>query len=218
MTPEEKEQAAADARRYLKWDDEVAVRPKPTQAPCAPLGPRVMLRDRPLPDATETGMLFIPDDAKQRSFEGMIIAAGDQASDVLFSKCVEPGDRVLRGANTGLYETWDHFIGKEPDCDHADGDRPCWWWLDDGVDGRKSMICEKCKVIRVIEPLIICNVSDLLADIDLQVRIESGEVIRRMDTDQDGRPYFLTEYTNEKRDGRTWGLAPAALKEKKDAA
>lgn len=207
MKPDE---ALKIATEYLDWSHAVALRPKPRMAPAAPLGGRMMVREMPAENLSAGGLIVIPETAKQRCFEGLLLACGDAAADKLFDQGCELGDHILYGQYVGIREQWDHEIkpGNKKECEHL------WTRFGVSMESRAGFLCDHCGAVRVIEPIIIANVDDIAANVDLQVRIENGVVRRYRAEDANGRTRFVTERTQ----GEASSFEYDNSKEKTDAA
>lgn len=165
----------------------------PKDVPYAVTGERCAIVEKPPKGRTEGG-LIIPDIAKMRYFAGRLIDAGLQARDKLYDHGYELGDEVTFGQYAGLREAWDHVV----EGDHTLPD-DCYKWSRD-VEASSSVceryICEKTGAIRLIESLIIVNVDDLLASIQLAERLRSGQmriVRKKYETPSGERVYHAIE-------------------------
>lgn len=142
------------------------------QLPAAPRGHRVLAK--PNKPAKETdGGLVIPEIAMHRPNIGTIIHAGLNALDAFYDHGDQIGDEIWWGKFAGVIEEWDRIIenGKGwATCEHkwdrgpSPGDRMSAW------------TCAHCKSDRLAEPLIVINHDDILCNVSLQRRIESGQV------------------------------------------
>lgn len=208
-----KEQAAKLATTYLDWMETHRTR-LPKQAPAAVLGKRIMVRQKP-PEAKSPGqILHIPDTAKSRPFEGLLVGAGDEACDILYDQGVERNDEVWFGKYVGVIEDWQHWLhdGDDPDCDHKDGGQSALDFLPIDVPDSQARVCSKCGAILVVEPMVVMNCDDLVGDVDLQLRVEDGLVRRyKANTlDEDGNPTgtrFVTERVSESK-RTSWDVGP----------
>jgi co-chaperonin GroES (HSP10) len=166
--------------------------------PAHPLGERVLVREFPIEGKTEGG-LELADVAKERYFGGTLIAAGDQAADKLYDLGVEIGDEIWYGKYAGLVQEWQHIAGADnPKCPH-DGSwdyvaktDPRWKKIgiepDDNVTLRA---CAACETLKVTERVIALAVDDLCLNVDLQARLESGEMQRERQETEDGRTRYV---------------------------
>jgi co-chaperonin GroES (HSP10) len=218
MTDKEKE-AARDAAKeaakklaneYLGWMSRPQ-RPMPKESPAATLGERIIVRQMP-PETMSTGkILHIPATATIRPFRGLIIGAGDQACDKLYDAGVERNDEIWYGKYTGVVEDWQHLIVEgSGECAHD------WSFIPIDTPDSQARLCSSCGAIMVVEPMVLMNVNDIVADVDLQSRIEAGEVIRYRDTYND-RTWYKT-VRKDATAATTWDIgnrADIATKEEK---
>jgi co-chaperonin GroES (HSP10) len=175
------------------------------EAPGLPLGARVFVREFAAESKTEGG-LDVAETAKERYFAGIIVAAGDQAADKLYDLGVELGDEIWFGKYAGLIQEWQHIVGRDnADCLHDSAweyvtrDDKRWAGLGSKDDNRTLRACRSCGTLKLVERVLVMAVDDLCVDVDLQVRLERGEVVRKRGTDAEGR----TRYYVERRHGRS---------------
>jgi co-chaperonin GroES (HSP10) len=176
-------------------------------APGMPLGERVLVREFP-PESTTEGGIVVADKAKERYFAGILIAAGDQAADKLRDIGVELGDEVWFGKYAGLIQEWQHIVGDidVATCAHdsvwelVPGDDNRWRFVGAPDDNRTLRACRSCGTLKVTERVIVMAVEDLCVDVDLQVRIERGELVRHRSETEDGRTRYYLERRTKRPD------------------
>lgn len=170
-------------------------------APAHPLGERVLVREFP-PESKSEGGIETPDTAKMRYFAGTLIAAGDQAADKLWDLGVEIGDEIWYGKYAGLLEEWHHIVGPDnPNCDHGGAwefvPKDDTRWRANLGEPNENMTLRSCRAcgdtLKVTERVIVLSVDDMVMDVDLQVRLESGEMRRVRDYDADDRTRYRIE-------------------------
>lgn len=203
--------------------------------PAAPIGSRVFVRPHPI--AGETASKFIkPDEAKERQMAGTLIAAGDAAADALYDAGVEIGDEIWYGRYAGIIEEWLHIVkdGRKP-CTHegawdivpkrisAATDRevvydPRWKGLNPD-DDTKMRECRECGALRLEERVVIMDAADIVCSVDLQVRLEIGEVRRERRVTADGKTRYtiVREFPDDAADSFEVDNTPKK-KTKKEAA
>lgn len=181
------------------------------KAPAHPLGDRVFVR----PFAAESesaGGIVVPDSAKKRNFAGVLVAVGDKAADKLWDLGVEIGDEIWYGQYAGLIEQWDHIIkdGKG-DCPH-DGrwdlvgrDRKEWSLVHRPDPDMQLRECGQCGALKLSESIIIMSVDDCTCDVDLLVRLETGDMRRERATDTEGRTRYVIERGEKRKDSFEYG-------------
>lgn len=170
------------------------------RAPGHPIGDRILVRPLPVMKQSEGGLL-IPDNAKERQFAGILIAAGDKAADVLWDYGIDQGDEVWYAKYAGVIEEWQHIVkeGTDPSCPH-DGS----WDIVPSGDKRWDVIkapdvdmqlrsCRTCGVLKLSERVNVMSVDDILMDIDLQARLEAGTYKRTRAATEDGKTRYLIE-------------------------
>lgn len=197
-----KEEAWALAERYLSWAD-IQAREKPEKCPARVVGERVFLRQKP----DEVGRILHKSfEEQRRPFMGILIGAGDQACDQLYDQCQEWGDEVWIGKYAGVQEEWKHWLDK--------GNGKCGSYSDHNlepvklnIEGSAARFCTICGALEVREPMVICNVKDILANVDLELRIERGEAKRYRGVTADGATRYVTERTTPM-DRTTWDENP----------
>lgn len=179
----DKNAAKQVAERYLNWEDERKKHPIPRGVPIGVIGERVIVRQ--LPDQSKSRVIHLPQDARERSSQGVIIAAGEQAAKRLWARGIERGDWIWYGKHAGVWEEWEHWIdGGEDGCDHD------FEWINADVKDTRARFCTRCKGTLVNEEILVMNEKDVFGSIDLAVRIERGEVRRKLVDAIGSEPYF----------------------------
>lgn len=196
-----KEHVIELAKNYLGWADQEK-KQRPKDAPAAMLGERILLRQQP-PETETIGGLKIPNTSKVRPYRGQLIGAGAAACDKLYDACVELGDEVWWGKFTGVVEEWYHEI--------VEGDKGCKhdWAFIGGieVEDSEARYCAVCGAVMVREPMVVANVNDIVANVDLQLRIEAGLVRRYLAKTPEGKTRFVDERVDES-ETTTWDIEP----------
>jgi co-chaperonin GroES (HSP10) len=155
----------------------------PNQLPYSVVGERVFLRMDPPKERTEGG-LYMPDEAKLRAFSGTVIDAGLIARDKLYDHGLSIGDHVLIARFAGVIEEWDHVIEGPYNLE----DEAYEWRRVPTKAGQLTKYqCEKTGAIRVLEPMVVANVDDILGSIDLARRLDAGEMFYERAATEDGR-------------------------------
>lgn len=173
--------------------------------PAAPLGDRIVIRQMPIKETSEAGLIK-PDVAKERQFGGVLLAAGDSAADKLYDFGCEIGDEIWFGKYAGVVEEWQHIVrdGNQADCPH-DGawefvpktDEASWALVPPEGYIEELRACRSCGALRVSERIVVANVDDILLNVDLQVRLERGIMRRIRGQDADGRTrYYISRNTD----------------------
>lgn len=178
-----------------------------TVAPAHPMGDRVLVREFPVESKTEGG-LEKPDVAKEHYFAGTIVAVGDQAADRLYDLGVEIGDEVWYAKYAGLIQSWQHIVaaGNDPDCAHDSAweflprSDPAWTAVGVPNENMELRACRTCGAKKLSERVIIMSVDDLCLNVDVQVRLERGELVRRRGEDADGRTRYYIERKHDRKD------------------
>lgn len=181
---------------YLDWSDDLTNRPKPKKAPFAPIGERVLIRQRP--PETMSRIIHIPQSAQERPEEGILIAAGDDAADMLFDHGIDQNDHIFYGRHAGLLEEWSHEIAEGESHDHD------WTICPVEIERARAWSCD-CGAIKVTEPMVVMNRKDVLGSVDLQVRLETGQTLRRIAHAENGATRFVTERQYQD-PPRTWNI------------
>lgn len=168
-------------------------------APAHPLGNRVLVREFPVESKTEGGLVK-PDVARERYFAGTLIAAGDQAADRLYDLGVEIGDEIWYGKYAGLVQEWQHIVGNDKTaCPHEGAwdliphSDPRWKSVGEPNENIKLRSCRACETLMVTERVIVLSVDDMCLNVDLQMRLEVGEMVRVRGQDPDGRTRYVIE-------------------------
>ena len=155
------------------------------QLPAAPRGHRVLAK--PNPPAKETdGGLVIPEIAMHRPNIGVIIHAGLNARDAFHDHGDQVGDEIWWGKFAGVIEEWDRVVEENPKDKCKIGDHT-WLRQPSPGDRMSAWSCSMCSSKRLAEPLIVLNHDDILCNVSLQRRIESGEVAQVRGKLPDGR-------------------------------
>ena len=142
------------------------------QLPAAPSGHRMLVK--PFPPDEKEGELHIPDIAKVRPNMGIILGAGLTARDQLYDSGHEIGDEVWWGKYAGVIEQWDHII--EEGARHKSCKEHDWSRRPETRDRMHRWQGEICGSHRLAEPVLVMNVDDILCNVSLQRRIESGVI------------------------------------------
>lgn len=173
-------------------------RPELRLSPAHPIGNRVLVREFPVESEMESGLIK-PEVAQTHYFAGTLIAAGDQAADRLYDAGVEIGDEIWYAKYAGLVEDWQHLVapGNDPTCEHdatwdfAAKDDSAWAEIGEKNENMTLRTCRGCGAKKLSERVIIMTGDDLVLDVDLQVRLERGEVTRKRETDTEGRTRYV---------------------------
>jgi co-chaperonin GroES (HSP10) len=142
------------------------------QLPASPRGHRILCEPSPVKTETESG-LVIPGIAQARPNTGRIIAAGLNALDAMYDHGDQIGDEVWWGKFAGVIEEWDRIVEEgegHATCEHDWARRPSTG-LNHG-----AWECEKCKSKRLASPLCVLNHDDILCNVSLRRRLESGNI------------------------------------------
>ncbi len=169
-------------------------------APAHPRGKRILVRELP-PEGESKGGIKLANEAIERLFAGVIVAAGDQAADVMYDGGDELGDLILYAKYAGVIEAWKHILGKDdPKCEHdgawdyvAKPDQTLeglgskrdltaekkWAMVPGGpTENNKLQECRACGTLILTERVIVMSVDDMLLNVDAQERFESGVMVR----------------------------------------
>lgn len=178
-------------------------RPELKDAPGHPMGERVIVREFPVESETEGG-IQIAETAKQHYFAGTLIAAGDQAADKLYDLGAKVGDEVWYAKYAGLIERWQHIVSEppavaDPACTHdaswdfVPKDDPAWATVADGKPNENMELrsCRTCGAKKLSERVLVLSVDDLVLNVDLQVRLESGVYTRHRGETEEGRTRYV---------------------------
>lgn len=176
-------------------------RPELRLAPGHPNGSRILVAPLPIAGQSE-GAIITPDVAKTRPMAGHIIAVGDDAADKMYDRGHEIGDEVWYAKYAGVVEDWQHLIrpGLGGRCAHEGAwdfvpkDDVRWKMSKRAPDEDVTLhSCRTCEALRIKERVIIMDMEDILLNVDLQVRIERGDVKRVRSKDAEGRVRYVLE-------------------------
>jgi co-chaperonin GroES (HSP10) len=169
------------------------------QAPAHPLGERVLVWEYP-PESRTEGGIEVAEKHQKKYMAGVLIAAGDQAADKLYDMGAEIGDEVWYAQYAGLVEAWQHIVGKDDaDCPHdsawdfvpSDDKR---WAPHGGPNSNRSLrACRSCGTLKLTETVIVMDVADLCLNVNVQERLEGGELVRKRGVGPDGRTLYHLE-------------------------
>ena len=161
----------------------------PNDLPFSVSGNRTLILEKPAKEKT-TGGLHIPDSCKERYFSGRLLDAGLQARDTLYDHGYEIGDEVEFGKYAGLKEAWDRVV--EGPCDLPDDS---YNWKFERADGDINRVykCANTGATREIGTIIILNVDDLVASVELAARIRTGIVSIKRGVTPDGKTQHYFE-------------------------
>jgi co-chaperonin GroES (HSP10) len=168
-------------------------------APAHPLGERVLVWEYP-PETVTEGGLAIAETAQKRYMAGLLIAAGDQAADKLYDLGAELGDEVWFAQYAGLIESWQHIVGEDAaSCahdsvwEHVPAGDERWAPWGGPNENRSLRACRNCGTLKLTERVLVMSVDDICVDVDLQARLERGELVRRRGQADGGRTRFYLE-------------------------
>lgn len=178
-------------------------RPELQKAPAHPMGARVLVREFPVASKTEGG-LAVADVAKKRYFAGELIAVGDQAADKLYDLGAEIGDEVWYAQYAGLVEEWQHIVapGSDTNCAHdstwefVPRDDKAWEVVGEPNDNMQLRSCRTCGAKKLAERVLVLNVDDMILNVDVQARLERGDLRRVRGEDSEGRTRYYLERKN----------------------
>lgn len=163
------------------------------------MGARVLVREFPVASQTEGG-IAVADVAKRRYFAGELIAVGDQAADKLYELGCEIGDEVWYAQYAGLVEEWQHIVvDSKESCSHGSvwelvpRDDDAWKCVGEPNDNMQLRSCRSCGAKKLAERVLVLSVDDMILNVDVQARLERGELRRIRGTDPDGRPRYYME-------------------------
>jgi len=184
------------------------------KAPAHPIDDRILVRENAPESVTQTG-LAVPESAKERAMNGVLIAAGDAAADYLYDRGIELGDVILYAKYAGVVEEWQHIVGPDNgDCEHDSAwdhvPRPSdtldalrggkdkdvilaamkWEIAGGNNENVELRECRTCKTLRATERMIVMSCKDVLMSVDLQERLESGAMARYRGIDSDDKTRF----------------------------
>lgn len=137
------------------------------QKPAACSGYRIAVL--PDPPREMSQIIVTPDDQAKIPHSGIIFGAGLTALDKLYDHGHQIGDRVWWGKFAGVMEEWDRIIECEAGCDHT------WRRVAEPLPQAMAWECDHCKGKRRSDLMLIMNVDDILANVDLERRLESGQ-------------------------------------------
>lgn len=184
------------------------------QAPAHPRGDRILVRELP-PESVTEGNIQLADEGKERFMAGHLVAAGDQAADKLYDGGDEIGDLIMYAKYAGVVNEWQHIVGDDDlKCEH-DGNRLIVpmpsatldalrggrdkealanakkWEIAGGPNDNVTLReCVECGTLIASERMIVMSVDDIHLNVDLQERIEAGEVARYRGITDDERTRF----------------------------
>lgn len=189
-------------------------------APAHPIDDRILVRENKPKTTTEAG-LHVPDSAAERCMNGWIVAAGDAAADYFYDRGIEMGDMIHYARYAGVVDAWPHIVGKDDlSCPH-DGawDRvpmPSGTLEALGDDARAKQTkanlakwaqvggqnenielreCRTCKTLQATERVIVMSCKDVLMSVDLQERLERGDMIRYRGANGDTARFYIKRLT-----------------------
>lgn len=159
-------------------------------APACPAGERIILRPFPPPEDAGTG-LIIPDVAQERPYAGTIVAMGDGACDKAYDEDHRVGDEVWWSKYTGVIEEWHRIVkpGTVAGCKH-DG---VWEFVRTAGDRMQLRSCRSCHAEKLVEPIIVAMVDDILVNVSKQQRLERGEIRRLRGETAEGKTRYYIE-------------------------
>lgn len=193
-------------------------------APAHPIDDRILVRENKPATVTEAGV-DIPETADdRRAMNGILIAVGDAAADYLYDRGIELGDAILYAKYAGVVSEWQFIAGPDDlKCAHEgvwdhvprpsairaalSGKDPAavalarkWATVggpNENIDMRE---CRACGTLKATERHIVMSCKDILMSVDLQERIERGEMIRYRGKDPEGKPRFYIERLTKRPD------------------
>lgn len=157
---------------------------EPGELPGEAIGERVLLLPEPPKAEAERG-IFIPELAQKRNSEGKLLAAGLKALDRLYDHGVQIGDHCIWGQFAGVLWEWDHI--KEYSAKPCAIDEHDWERRASPQDRTSAWECGKCKTTRWCEVVLLCNVDDIQASVDLGIRKRAGLVEYKRGQTADGQ-------------------------------
>lgn len=183
-------------------------RPELRKAPAHPMGARVLVREFPVGSKTEGG-IDVADTAKKRYMAGELIAVGDQAADKLYDLGCEIGDEVWYAQYAGLVEEWQHIVaeGSDTNCVHDSTwefvpktDKAWTDLVGEPNDNMQMRSCRGCGAIKLAERVLVLSVDDLILNVDVQARLERGDLWRLRGEDTEGRTRYTIERPKDHED------------------
>jgi len=167
-------------------------------APGHPIGAICFVLPLPVTQSTEGGLVK-PDVAQERTFGGILLAAGDDGADKLYDRDCRIGDEVWYRKFSGLIEEWQRIVkdGEVKDCAHDSV-----WEFVPRTDRRWGVIklpdmdmelrsCRGCGALKLSQRMIAIDASDILWSVDAQIRLETGVTRRVREQDADGRTRYV---------------------------
>ena len=152
------------------------------ELPFAVVGERCLILAE-APKTRTAGGIEIPATSQLRPFMGILMGAGLQALDKLHDHGIKIGDRVLYGKFAGVIEEWDRIIEGRADLDPDDEE----WSRMPTQPGRPERYKHPSGAIREVAPVVVLNVDDLLASVELAARFRAGHIGVQFATTADGR-------------------------------
>ena len=137
------------------------------QKPAAASGFRIMVL--PDPPRQESQIIVKPADLDKVPHVGIIVGAGLIARDKLYDNGHELGDRVWWGKFAGVMEEWDRILEGKASCEHL------WRRVPEPLPESRAWECDHCKGKRRADLMLVMNVDDILANVDLERRLETGK-------------------------------------------
>jgi co-chaperonin GroES (HSP10) len=204
------------------------------QAPAHPRGKRVLVRELP-PESETKGGLAMAQQAIERLFAGVVVAAGDQAADIMYDGGDELGDLILYAKYAGVIEGWQHIVGPDDlKCEH-DG---AWHYVpkpdatlhslgskrDPAAERKWAHVlggpnenttlqeCLACGTLICTSRVIVMSVDDMLLNVYAQKRFEAGILVRYRGQTAEGKTQHYIMRT-EKRPEFGAGVEPRDQRE-----
>ena len=156
------------------------------QMPAAVRGHRIMVK--PAPPVQESDIIIKPEAYEYLPNKGVVVAAGLNALDTMYDHGDLIGDEVWWGKFAGVIEEWDHVIEEGAVKCNEHG----WTAVASGQKNNRRWQCV-CGAIRLAEHMLVMNVDDLLANVSLERRLESGEVAIKRGKTPDGRTHHYID-------------------------
>lgn len=193
--------------RFLISKPRPLFRPELKTGPGHMFGDRILVREFPVESKTEGG-IEIADVAKEHLFAGTIIAAGDQAADKLYDLGAEIGDEVWYAKYAGVIQRWQHIVaeGNDPACVHGGAwefvpkDSPVWKAVGEPNENMDLRTCRTCNAAKLSERVIVLSVDDIHVNVDVLVRFERGELVRRRGQTEEGKTRYYLERNHARPD------------------
>jgi co-chaperonin GroES (HSP10) len=202
------------------------------KAPAHPIDDRILVRENK-PKTKTDGGLHVPESAAERCMNGWIVAVGDAAADYLYDRGIELGDLIHYARYAGVVDEWPHIVGPDDQgCEHdsvwehvpqpsetlerlrgKDASdvalRKKWELVGGPNENIKLEQCRTCGTLRATERVIVMSCKDVLMDVDLQERLETG-IMSRYRGDANGSPRFYIKRETERPE--TFEYAPVEKK------